>query len=126
MHYENIEFYPMRNAIVYFKKDIENATHQNNFSNIMTKKIETGILHDLPEDMEQVLTSDEQILANWNNLTPIQRNEWICWVTIVKKSETRAKHIDRMVNDLKEGKRQPCCWPGCPHRRSNAEKWFKK
>lgn len=91
----------------------------------MTKKIADGILHEVPEDMGQALTSNEQILVNWNNLTPIQRNEWICWVTIVKKSVTRMEHIARMAEELLEGKRQPCCWPGCPHRRPNAKKWFK-
>ena len=92
---------------------------------MMTKKIADGVVHDVPNDMEKALTSNEQILASWNNLTPIQRNEWICWVTIVKKPETRVEHIDRMVKELKDGKRQPCCWPGCPHRRPNAKKWFK-
>lgn len=91
----------------------------------MTEKIADGVVHDVPKDMEKALTSKEQMLALWNNLTPIQRNEWICWVTIVKKSETRAEHIDSMLKELKEGKRQPCCWPGCPHRRPNAKKWFK-
>jgi uncharacterized protein YdeI (YjbR/CyaY-like superfamily) len=90
----------------------------------MTNKIAGGVVHDVPKDMEKVLSSNEQLLAIWNTLTPIQRNEWICWVLIVKKAETRSEHIDRMVNELKEGKRQPCCWPGCPHRRPNAKKWF--
>ena len=92
----------------------------------MTSKIFNGILHEVPRDMQKALTSDANVLVKWNNLTPIQRNEWICWITIVKKSETRVEHIDRMVEELKEGKRQPCCWPGCPHRRPNAKKWFKK
>ncbi len=93
----------------------------------MTKiTIAEGILHELPADMEQELKSDIEIIERWNSLTPIQRNEWICWVTIVKKSETRAGHIKRMIEELSEGKRQPCCWPGCPHRRPNAKKWFKK
>ncbi len=91
----------------------------------MSGKIADGVVHDVPKDMEVALATDAQILACWNNLTPIQRNEWICWVTIVKKSETRTEHIERLVQDLKEGKRQPCCWPGCPHRRPNAGKWFK-
>ncbi len=91
----------------------------------MSKKIADGVVHDVPKDMEEALASDAQILAYWNNLTPIQRNEWICRVTIVKKSETRIEHIGRMVKELKDGKRQPCCWPGCPHRRPNAKKWFK-
>lgn len=92
----------------------------------MTIKISDGILHEVPEDMQKALASDSDIVVKWNNLTPIQRNEWICWVTIVKKSETRVEHIERMLEDLKEGQRQPCCWPGCPHRRPNAKKWFKK
>ncbi len=93
---------------------------------IMTGKIADGVVHVVPKDMVKALSSDAQILVSWNNLTPIQRTEWICWVTIVKKSETRMNHIGRMVEELKEGKRQPCCWPGCPHRRPNAKKWFKK
>ncbi len=84
-----------------------------------------GILHELPEDMLCVLQADDSVLKLWNALTPIQRNEWICWVTIVKKENTRHKHIERMLEDLKAGKRTPCCWPGCPHRRPKAKKWFK-
>lgn len=88
--------------------------------------IAQGILHQLPADMEAALKANAGILERWNRLTPIQRNEWICWVTIVKKTETRAGHIHRMVEELAEGKRQPCCWPGCPHRRPSAQKWFQK
>lgn len=92
----------------------------------MNTNILQGILHQVPEDVEKVLKADPDILERWNNLTPIQRNEWICWVTIVKTTETRAEHICRMIEELKEGKRKPCCWPGCPHRRPSAQKWFKK
>ncbi|MBA3663026.1 MAG: YdeI/OmpD-associated family protein [Bacteroidetes bacterium] len=88
-------------------------------------KISKGILHEVPGDIEKVLTSNSDLLSKWENLTPIQRNEWICWVTIVKKQETRNEHISRMIEELKEGKRQPCCWPGCPHRKPAAQKWFK-
>jgi len=89
-------------------------------------KIASGILHEVPNDMKKVLKANADIIELWNKLTPIQRNEWICWVTIVKKPETRIEHISRMTEELKEGKRQPCCWPGCPHRRPSAKKWFKK
>ena len=88
--------------------------------------IAEGILHEVPEDIKNVLKADTDILLRWNKLTPIQRNEWICWVTIVKKTETKVDHIKRMLEDLSEGKKQPCCWPGCPHRRPSAQKWFKK
>lgn len=93
----------------------------------MTKTIiADGILHEVPDDMKSALKANAEIIERWNKLTPIQRNEWICWVTIVKKAETRTEHIHRMIEELTEGKRQPCCWPGCPHRRTSAQKWFNK
>ena len=91
----------------------------------MKKELKAGVVHEVPQDIEKVLIGNEHILAVWNGLTPIQRNEWICWITIVKKPETRSEHIVRMMKELNEGKRQPCCWPGCPHRRPNVQKWFK-
>lgn len=90
----------------------------------MHKTILSGIVHEIPEDIAKILLENDAILDKWNALTPIQRNEWICWVTIVKKEQTRAEHIIRMMDELKTGKRKPCCWPGCPHRRSSAQKWF--
>jgi len=92
----------------------------------MTSHIANGIVHEVPLEMQTALTANADMLAKWNNLTPIQRNEWICWVTIVKKTQTRTEHIGRMIEELGEGKRQPCCWLGCPHRRPSAQKWFKK
>lgn len=88
--------------------------------------IADGILHTVPQDIGDALKANPNLVELWNKLTPIQRNEWICWVTIVKKPETRTEHIQRMLEDLSKGKRQPCCWPGCPHRRPSANKWFKK
>lgn len=88
-------------------------------------KIETGVVHKVPKDLNQILSSNLELLEKWNNLTPLARNEWICWVTIVKKEETRAEHLTRLSEDLLNGKRRPCCWPGCPHRRPSAMKYFK-
>ncbi len=88
-------------------------------------KIEDGILHTVPDDIKEVLLSNSELLDRWNNLTPIQRNEWICWTTIVKQDKTRKNHIKRLQEEILDSKKQPCCWPGCPHRRPNAQKWFK-
>lgn len=87
--------------------------------------IAESVLHEVPDDMKTALKANPESVERWNKLTPIQRNEWICWITIVKKAETRTEHIQRMIEELKDGKRQPCCWPGCPHRRPKAQKWFK-
>ncbi len=88
-------------------------------------KIATGVVHKVPADLKEILTSNPAVLEKWNSLTPLARNEWICWVTIVKKAETRKEHIERLQQDLLNGKRRPCCWPGCPHRNKTATKWFR-
>ncbi len=75
-----------------------------------------GVVHTVPKDLQSALTLDKKALDIWNELTPLARNEWICWVTLVKKDETRKHHIKRLVNEIKEGKRRPCCWIGCIHR----------
>jgi hypothetical protein len=82
-----------------------------------SKKIFGGTVHKIPADLRKALIADKAALAVWENLTPLARNEWICWVTYVKKIETRENHVERVVTELKEGMRRPCCWLGCPHRK---------
>ncbi|MBV9276837.1 MAG: YdeI/OmpD-associated family protein [Candidatus Eremiobacteraeota bacterium] len=84
------------------------------------KKIAGGVVHAPPGDLRKALSADSKALAAWENLTPLARNEWICWAISVKKAETREEHIDRMARQLKEGKRRPCCWIGCVHRTDKA------
>ncbi len=78
--------------------------------------ISSGTVHKIPSDLKKVLTSDKVALAAWEDITPLARNEWICWVESVKRQETRELHIRRTRAELKEGKRRPCCWAGCIHR----------
>ncbi len=91
----------------------------------MDKTIEGGVVHDVPDDIRVVLLARPLLLEKWNKLTPLARNEWICWTTIVKQAETRKEHIQRLTAEILDGKKRPCCWPGCPHRNPNAAKWFK-
>lgn len=82
--------------------------------------ISKGTVHSLPSDLKDALASDSKALEKWEDLTPLARNEWICWVTFVKKEETRKDHVKRTISELKEGMRRPCCWLGCIHRKDKA------
>ena len=75
-----------------------------------------GVVHDLPDDLAAALIAQPAALATWKDITPLARNEWICWVISPKKEATRAKRVAWGIENLVEGKRRPCCWPGCPHR----------
>jgi len=94
----------------------------------MTKtKISGGVAHELPADLRKALLADSAALAKWEDITPLARNEWICWTISVKQAETRKDHVGRVVSELKEGMRRPCCWVGCTHRTdkkmSKSQKW---
>ncbi|MDP2704892.1 MAG: YdeI/OmpD-associated family protein [Patescibacteria group bacterium] len=83
----------------------------------MTKKGNaTGMVHTVPADLRKAITSTPAARAVWEDITPLARNEWICWVTSGKKAETRGIRIGKALSKLKGGMRRPCCWAGCPHR----------
>ena len=87
---------------------------------MLKKVISGGTVHKLPDDLRTILTSSPKALKTWKNITPLARNEWICWIESVKKQETRKQHLERAVTELAEGKRRPCCWMGCVHRKDKA------
>ena len=83
----------------------------------MTKaQIQNGTVHAVPPDFRKSLISTNGILETWNDITPLARNEWICWITSGKKAETRDIRIKKAISKLKGGMRRPCCWAGCTHR----------
>lgn len=75
-----------------------------------------GVVHRLPQDLRRALEAHQKAGAAWADITPLARNEWICWTVSVKRAETREKHVRQAIDQLANGKRRPCCWPGCPHR----------
>ena len=78
--------------------------------------VSEGVNHTLPHDLRSVLLGNSEALKAWENITPLARNELICWVENAKLIETRNRRIERTHTELAEGKRRPCCWPGCIHR----------
>lgn len=85
------------------------------------KTILGGTVHTLPKDLKKELLAHKESLAAWNDITPLARNEWICWVESAKLIETRDRRVQRTYTELTEGKRRPCCWPGCIHRERNGK-----
>ena len=83
----------------------------------MATKVSGGVVHTLPADLKKALLADKRALSLWEDITPLARNEWICWTIAPKKAETRADHVKRVVSELKDGMRRPCCWIGCIHRK---------
>jgi hypothetical protein len=87
---------------------------------MVKEELSGGTVHTMPADLKKALTSVSAAQVAWESLTPLARNEWICWNILVKQAETRKHHIERTVAELQEGKRRPCCWIGCIHRTDKA------
>jgi uncharacterized protein YdeI (YjbR/CyaY-like superfamily) len=82
-----------------------------------TKKISNGVVHDVPTDLKKIITSTPTVYKVWEDITPLARNEWICWVEDAKKLETRERRMRIMLDKFFHGERRPCCWAGCTHRK---------
>jgi uncharacterized protein YdeI (YjbR/CyaY-like superfamily) len=80
-----------------------------------------GVVHELPADLSEALGGSDDALTAWLDITPLARNEFICWVEDAKQEATRERRIRRTREELEEGMRRPCCWPGCMHRERNGK-----
>jgi len=83
---------------------------------VATKQVSGGTVHTLPKDLRAALIDNATGIEAWQDITPLARNEFICWVEDAKQDKTREHRIQRTVEELNEGQRRPCCWPGCAHR----------
>jgi uncharacterized protein YdeI (YjbR/CyaY-like superfamily) len=81
-----------------------------------TNKISGGTSHKIPADLKKAILADSKVTELWEDITPLARNEFICWVEDAKQDKTRNRRITRTNEELLEGKRRPCCWIGCIHR----------
>ena len=81
----------------------------------MTKKIANGTVHKMPMDFSKAIECDPIVKDVWADITPLARNEWICWVTSAKQDKTRKRRITVGLDKMRQGRRRPCCWAGCPH-----------
>ncbi len=85
----------------------------------MKKEISNGVAHTLPKDFERAILSSPKVFELWEDITPLARNEWICWVEEAKKEATRKRRIEVGLSKMSSGMRRPCCWAGCQHREKN-------
>jgi len=106
----------VHNAVIWYGPFDETAGGQQ----MPAMVVSGGTVHEVPGDLRKALRSDAKTLAAWQDITPLARNEWICWVESTRKPETRQQHVERAIADLGDGKRRPCCWYGCIHRTDKA------
>ncbi|HEX8442948.1 MAG TPA: YdeI/OmpD-associated family protein [Allosphingosinicella sp.] len=85
-----------------------------------------GTVHEARDDLRDAIQADPVIFKLWQKLTPLGRNEFICWVDDAKQDATRERRIVRTREELLEGKKRPCCWAGCIHRTDKAPSTWQR
>lgn len=80
------------------------------------KENKKEVPHSLPVDFREAIDSKRAVAHMWQDITPLARNEWICWVESAKKLETRQRRIKIALSKMSSGEKRPCCWAGCSHR----------
>jgi uncharacterized protein YdeI (YjbR/CyaY-like superfamily) len=86
-----------------------------------TTQLSGGVVHDLPQDFQDAIVSSDKVHKLWEDITPLARNEWICWVEEAKQEKTRLRRIEVGLSKMSGGMRRPCCWQGCSHRKRNGK-----
>src|ERR1700722_2369929 len=64
----------------------------------------------VPTDLRKALAATTKAEAQWNDLTPIARTDFISWIESAKQLVTRSRRIERACSMLAAGKRRPCCY----------------
>ena len=64
----------------------------------------------VPADLGKALATAPKAKAQWKDLTPIARRDFISWIDSAKQPETRKRRIEKACSMLMAGKRRPCCY----------------
>jgi uncharacterized protein YdeI (YjbR/CyaY-like superfamily) len=68
----------------------------------------------VPADLRKVFAAAPKAKAQWSDLTPLARKDFIMWVDSAKQRETRKRRIESIPSRLASGKRRPCCFAIVP------------
>ena len=68
----------------------------------------------VPGDLRKVLAAAPKAKAQWSDLTPLARKDFVMWIDSAKQSETRKRRIESVPSRLASGTRRPCCFAIVP------------
>ena len=61
----------------------------------------------VPTDLRKALAVTPMAKAQWSDLTPIARRDFVSWIESAKQPQTRRRRIERAASMLAAGKRRP-------------------
>jgi bacteriocin resistance YdeI/OmpD-like protein len=79
------------------------APWADTLARVSSQRVPGGVVHKLPSDLRKALSANPAALEAWKDITPLARNEFICWVEDAKQKMTRERRIRRTQEELEEG-----------------------
>lgn len=74
-------------------------------SGIWEKSPDPGISYELPEEFERALAAHPTAQDFFNTLAPSYQKQYIGWIAVAKRAETRDKRIAESISLLKKGEK---------------------
>jgi hypothetical protein len=64
----------------------------------------------VPPDLRVAMARSGEATALWADMSEVARRDYVRWIDGTKNATTRARRVQRTVEQLAEGKRRPCCF----------------
>ena len=71
-----------------------------------------GVVHELPTDLRAALLSNATALDAWNDITPLARNEFICWVRMPSRRPPERAGFGERRRNWRNASVGPAAGPG--------------
>ena len=75
-----------------------------------------GVVHALPADLREARIANATALEAWRDITPLARNEFICWVEDAKQETPEPPHPAHPGGTGGGSAPALLRWPGCSQR----------
>ena len=78
-------------------------------------------MHKLPADLREGLIASPTALDAWKDITPLARNEFLCWVEDAKQEATRQRVFAGLRKSWRRASGDRVAGPGARHRERTRE-----
>ncbi len=93
-------------TVAFLSAMIKEAMQLTDAGKTIVKKTKESVEIEISDEFQAFLATDSIAKENFNKLAPSHRKEYIRWVLEAKTESTKLKRVQKMIDNLQEGKSQ--------------------